>query len=93
MVQLFIEDVLKSNLMPMGEMVHLFYRGLNSSKGDHTGNVENLQAYVNLNSQLVKTYFTCFCFVNKIYMIFTSFVDSVNLLEIGIYRILWKSYI
>ena len=26
MVQLFMEDVLKSNLMPIGEMVDLFYR-------------------------------------------------------------------
>ena len=26
MVQLFIEDALKSNLMPIGEMVDLFYR-------------------------------------------------------------------
>ena len=26
MVQLFIEDVLKSNLMPIGEMVYLFHR-------------------------------------------------------------------
>ena len=26
MVQLFIEDVLKGNLMPIGEMVDLFYR-------------------------------------------------------------------
>ena len=25
-VQLFIEDVLKSNLMPIGEMVYLFHR-------------------------------------------------------------------
>ena len=35
MVQLFIEDVLKSNLMPIGEMVDLSVSGLNSSKGDH----------------------------------------------------------
>ena len=40
-----------------------------------------------------KIYLTCFSFVNKIYMIFTSLVGSVNLLEIGIYRIHWKSYI
>ena len=49
MVQLFIEDVLKSNLMPIGEMVDLFQPRV----GFHTGNVENVQAYVNLNSQLV----------------------------------------
>ena len=35
MVQLFIEDVLKSNLMPIGEMVYLFHRVDDSSKGDY----------------------------------------------------------
>ena len=35
MVQLFIEDVLKSNIMPIGEMVDFKFTGLNSSKGDH----------------------------------------------------------
>ena len=35
MVQLFIEDVLKSNLMCIGEMVDLFHRVDDSSKGDY----------------------------------------------------------
>ena len=34
MVQLFIKGVVKSNLMPIGEIV-LTFTGLNSSKGDH----------------------------------------------------------
>ena len=36
MVQLFIKDVLRSNLMPIGEIVDFFnFTGLNSSNGDH----------------------------------------------------------
>ena len=35
MVQLFIKYVVKSNLMPIGEIVLTCFIGLNSSKGDH----------------------------------------------------------
>ena len=35
MVQLFIKDVVKSNLMPIVEIVLTSFTGLNSSKKDH----------------------------------------------------------
>ena len=40
-VQLFIEDVSKSNLVPIGEMVHLFYR----VEFQQRGSLETLKMY------------------------------------------------